>query len=51
MFDDDIIWQSVVLARRDLRLIAWALARSSALLQTIDPNLNGRTDPGPKLFG
>jgi hypothetical protein len=36
VFDDDIVWQSVVLARRDLRLIAWALAAisCSALLQT-----------------
>ena len=26
VFDDDLIRQSIVLARRDLRLIAWVLA-------------------------
>jgi hypothetical protein len=35
VFDDDIIRQSVVLARRDLRLIAWMLAAMLIMLGII----------------
>ena len=35
VFDDDLIRQSIVLARRDLRLIAWVLAAILILLGII----------------
>ena len=35
VFDDDIIRQTVVFARRDLRLIAWALAAILVMLGII----------------
>jgi hypothetical protein len=35
VFDDDIVRQSVVFARRDLRLIAWVLAAMLIMLGII----------------
>ena len=35
VFDDDIVRQSVVFARRDLRLIAWMLAAMLIMLGVI----------------
>ena len=35
VFDDDIVRQSVVFARRDLRLIAWVLAAMLIMLGVI----------------
>jgi hypothetical protein len=47
VFDDDLVRQSVVFVRRDLRLIAWVLARSlscsGSLLTGYIDQFNDRT--------